>query len=465
MSYENTEKQSTGIILDLHFLYRQMIKNALLIFMCASLAGVGTYIFLSHFMKSTYTASANLYVLPRDTAVGKMNDYNINAAMQRSVNVLNSDTLREQIAKSEKAGKISGQLTAALVPNSNVITMSASASSAEDACRLLKAGLEGGYPALSSYFESGYLLKNLSNISKENISVTEDKSLVYSLAAAFLVLVAGFGLTGVLCIFSDRIFSTDQAGILLDMEMLGALHFIKKRKEQKAILISDKRTEELYREAVDKVVTELQRKMQQKKYKVLMVTGIKENDGKSTISANIALNLAQRGKKVVVVDCDMRRPAVARIFDWTAHKEKQLSLYLKGKKSLNDVLEKPEGSGKGITCIFQRKAVSSPDRLLAEETFGKMLDSLKKEFDYVILDTPPMGVVRDAEVIAGQAEAVLMVMRQDEDRAAVLNDVVDVLEETGIEVIGGVLNMTKGERLSGKGYYGYRKYYNNYRKA
>ena len=455
MSYENTGKQETGVLLDFRFLYRRIVKNALLILMCACLTGVGAYIILDYIMKDTYTVSANLYVIPRDNVAGKMNEYNIKAAMQRSVNVLNSDTLLDQIAKTEK---IPGQLSAEIVSNSNIITMRASAPTAESACKLLKAGLET-YPMLSGYFESGYLLKNLSNISEESIIVPKDQTLLYALVAALLVLAAGFGLIGCMCVFSDRIYSTEQAEALLDMDMMGFLPYIRKKKDQKAILISDERTDGNYNESVDQVVTELYRKMQEKQRKVLMVTGMKENDGKSTIAANIALNLMQRGKKVVLVDCDMRRPAAAKIFDCTGERKKRLSLYLKGKRTIEEIMEKVDGEE--LSCVFQKKAIANPDRLLAGETFQEMLNYLRDEYDYVILDTPPLGIVRDAEVVAERADAVLMAIRQDEDHAAALNDMIDMLEDMGTEVIGGILNMAKGESLSGNGYYGYKKYYSS----
>lgn len=455
MSYENVRKQGIDTLLDFRFLYRRIMKNVLLILMCACLAGVGAYIILDYIMKDTYTVSANLYVIPRDNVAGKMNEYNIKAAMQRSVNVLNSDTLLDQIAKTEK---IPGQLSAEIVSNSNIITMRASAPTAESACKLLKAGLET-YPMLSGYFESGYLLKNLSNISEESITVPTDQTLLYALAAALLVLAAGFGLIGCMCVFSDRIYSTEQADALLDMDTMGFLPYVRKKKNQKAILISDERTDGSYNESVDQVVTELYRKMQEKQHKVLMVTSMKENDGKSTIAANIALNLMQRGKKVVLVDCDMRRPVAAKIFDCTGERKKQLSLYLKGKRTIEEIMEKVDGEE--LSCVFQKKAIANPDRLLAGETFQEMLNYLRDEYDYVILDTPPLGIVRDAEVVAERADAVLMAIRQDEDHAAALNDMIDMLEDMGTEVIGGILNMAKGESLSGNGYYGYKKYYSS----
>ena len=91
-------------------------------------------------------------------------------------------------------------------------------------------------------------------------------------------------------------------------------------------------------------------------------------------------------------------------------------------------MEKEKVNSEELSCVFQKKAIANPDRLLAGETFQEMLNYLREKFDCVILDTPPLGIVRDAEVVAERADAVLMVMRQDEDHAAALNDMIDMLE-------------------------------------
>ena len=91
-----------------------------------------------------------------------------------------------------------------------------------------------------------------------------------------------------------------------------------------------------------------------------------------------------------------------------------------------------------------------------------MLQELSEKFDYVILDTAPTGIVRDAEIIAGYAQAAFMVIKQDEVHATAINDGVDILEDAGASVIGGVLNMASGERLAGSGYRKYGRYYYSY---
>ena len=101
-----------------------------------------------------------------------------------------------------------------------------------------------------------------------------------------------------MAIFTDKIHNADQAEELLDMDVFGSIPFIRKNQNQKSILLTDVRTDPQYSESIDKIVTKLRRKMYAKGYKVLMVTSLKENDGKSTVAVNMVLNLAQRGKKL-----------------------------------------------------------------------------------------------------------------------------------------------------------------------
>ena len=459
MIQEGYKSQSLDSQIDLRYIFRTLKKNAVFILMCVCLTGMFSYVILDHSLKDTYTVSVNLCVIPRDNTSEKLAETNIENALERSVNVLNSDTMRDQIMKASGSSRVKGNLSASVVADTNIIRMSASGTNAESAYKLLKGALQQ-YPELSDYFESGYVLQPLSSISANNVQKTEKATLRYSLLLILLVLAGGIGATVCLCIFTDKIHSMEQAKRLLDIPMIGSLDYVKKKSGQKALLISDQDTDHVYEEAVDRIVTSIRSEMSAEGYKTLMVGSIKENDGKSTVTANIALNLARRGKKVVLVDCDMRHPSLAKIFDATVDPKEQFSEYLLGKCELDQVLKQTEVQAHPMDCIWQKKAVAKPYRLLGSERFISLINQLKEQFDYVVMDTPPLELIRDAEIISETADAMLMVMRQDEVHAVAVNDTVDLLEENGVTVIGGVLNMTKGERDTSKDRDGYRKYYN-----
>lgn len=442
--------------IDVSFICRYLWKNIFVILMCSCIGGILAYVGMDHFSGSTYIATMDMAMISRDNSAAG----NLDSAMNRNLNVLNSEMLTEQMKKQEEVSSLPGSVSAAQVPNTNLISMSASAGSAENALRLLKSALTS-YPTLTAYFESGYMLRNLTGLSVQNIEKQESKTLLNALLAALLILAAGVGVTVFYCISTDRIHNRKQASELLDIRMLGSLHFMKKKKNQKAILISDPGTDGVYVEEIDKLTTQVQTRMDQKGFRTLMVNSICENEGKSTVAVNLALNLARRGKKVMLMDADMRRPALAKIFDYTVDKDRSLSDLLQGKSSLQEV-RYTDKKISGFMCIFQKSAIAEPDKFLENRDFKALLKMISRHVDYVVIDTPPIGIVRDAEIVAGAVDAALLTVRQDRVRAVEINDVVDVLDDTGVAVIGAVLNMTKGERNSfgrrkryGRYYYGY----------
>ncbi len=437
---QNTSK---ALVLDWPYLFRLLARSALVTVLSACIAAVGVYILMDRVSEDTYTESVYLSVVPRDTSTTKQSDGSIGTALTRCLNVLNSDTLKEQVEKNEEVTGISGTISASRVGTTNLILLSVTGHSAEEVFRLLKATIEA-YPQLSDYFESGYLIQSLTRLSADNIVRVRANPLRYAMMAALLVLAAGIGLTVLLALYTDRIHSRDQAEQLLDISVVGSLTRIKKKKEQEAILVSDELTDPLYLEDMDKLTTRIQDRMDARHFHSLLVTSLKENEGKSTVSANIALNLAQRGKQVVLIDCDLRKPAMAKIFDISMRSRADLSDYLNGKCEWNDVPMKLRGVEK-LAAVFQKDAVADADQLLEGETFAQLIRDMGKAADYVILDTPPLGIVRDAEIVSKNTDAALITFREDEIRAGDINDTVDFLEKAGAYVIGGVLNMARGD--------------------
>lgn len=443
MQQRINQQEETGIGLYFAYLLRSVFKNLLRIVMCACIGGIFLYIFLNEFMHDTYSVSMNLSVIARDNSAGRLGDYNMKTAVSRSINVLNSDTLKEQIKKTENGNKAVGTINAIQIGTSNMITLTAAGSSSEEAFRTMKAAIET-YPALSGYFESGYLLKNLDTLSADSITAIRNKPVLYAAAGTLFMIAAGAGIVLCTCLFGDKVYGSSQAERLIDAELLGSLHYIKKK--TKSILISLKETDITYIEQMDRIATKLQRQMEKQGEKSILITSLKENEGKSTVAANIALNLAKRGKRVLLIDTDLRKPSLYKIFDMQFSEEKECAAYLKGDTDFSNVLQKSRELE--FYYIFQRSTVTAPDKLLSGKTFRRMLKMFEEYMDYIILDTPPVGVVCDAEVLAGVSSAALIVVKQDEVRVSAVNDAVDTLEDAGTVVAGCVLNAVRGERSS-----------------
>lgn len=197
--------------------------------------------------------------------------------------------------------------------------------------------------------------------------------------------------------------------------------------------------------------------MDKKKAKVLLVTSVTENEGKSTVAANLALSLAQENKRVLLIDCDFRKPAQYKIFDVAKNEAANLPEVLKNHSGLTNLIKKNKDSG--LYMIFNSKASDSMEGLIENGTLKNILDFCRQKMDYIIMDTSPLSLVADTEELAELADASVLVVRQDMVLAKDINDAVDILNQTKGRVIGCVFNDVMTGIAKGTGNYGYGGHY------
>ena len=173
--------------------------------------------------------------------------------------------------------------------------------------------------------------------------------------------------------------------------------------------------------------------------KVILITSIGENEGKSTIAANMALAMAEKGKKVVLLDCDFRKPSLHKIFETPVDKKKTVTTYLLEEET-DPMPYLVESQKHGIRIGFSYSSGKSITRLLSGGRMQQLLDTLRPQVDYVILDTPPMLAVADTETMAAVADTAVLVVREDYMPAASVNEGLDRLRKSAPEVCGVVLN-------------------------
>lgn len=189
--------------------------------------------------------------------------------------------------------------------------------------------------------------------------------------------------------------------------------------------------------------------------KVIVVTSCLPNDGKSTISLGLGVTLAQAGKKVLVVDSDLRKSVLL-----TTYSDEVgvvgFSEYLSSQATLADVKFSTQISG--LDMIFSGQYPANPAELLSSSALKSFVDEQKAIYDYIIVDTPPLGVVVDAAVVASVCDSAILVIPEGKIKGEIAKNVKNQLEKSGAHIIGAVLNKQekKGKR------YGY---YNGYRGA
>ena len=193
---------------------------------------------------------------------------------------------------------------------------------------------------------------------------------------------------------------------------------------------------------------------------VIGVSSAMSGEGKSLSSINLAYALSELGKKVILVDCDMRRPTLAEKL--SIKKKPGLSSYLTRQSELVDLVQYCgiEGNEKAFHVIAAGQNPPNPIELLSSTKMSVAIETLRKCYDYIILDLPPIGEVSDALAVADKTDGTLLVVRQDYCNRVALNDAIRQFEFVNMKLLGVVFNATKETQ----GKYG-NKYYNKYGKG
>lgn len=202
--------------------------------------------------------------------------------------------------------------------------------------------------------------------------------------------------------------------------------------------------------------------------KSIMFTSRYEKEGKSNISMNVGRSLALFGKRVVFIDADLRKSIIARRFQFEYPKEgaEGLAQYLAGMVPLSDVVY--ETNIPKFHLIPSGRDVSNSLRLITSPRFGRMMETLREQYDVVIVDTPPAGVIVDAVEIAGNCDGAIIVVSNNVGRKQEIRNVVENISKTGCKVLGAVMNNVNMDLIRNRKYYyrsGYHySYYNYYRR-
>lgn len=197
-----------------------------------------------------------------------------------------------------------------------------------------------------------------------------------------------------------------------------------------------------------------------KQFRKIVITSCNASEGKSFMAMRIFQNLTRRGKRVMLVDADLRRSYLTKKYDIRLQGEPLgLAHYLAGQCEIQDVEYMTNIPGGYI--IPAGRDVASPLPLLDSQIFTDMLDRLAEQYDLVLVDAPPVGLVVDAASIAKRCDGAVFVIEYNSTRRRALADAYRQIEQSGCPVVGYILNSVTFDTLSSKRYYN-RSYYTSY---
>lgn len=188
--------------------------------------------------------------------------------------------------------------------------------------------------------------------------------------------------------------------------------------------------------------------------KVIVLTSCLPNDGKSYVTQNLAVSLSQVDKKVLIIDADLRKSTMVGKVN-VDEDILGLSHYLSGQAELSEVVYQNK-EYENLYTIFSGTFPPNPAELLSSEKFRELIKKAREEFDYILIDTPPVGAVIDSAVISAISDGIVMVIRARKTGYKLAQNVQEQLEKTGCRILGAVLN---GIDTENKDKYYYKKYY------
>ena len=188
-----------------------------------------------------------------------------------------------------------------------------------------------------------------------------------------------------------------------------------------------------------------------------LVTSAAESEGKTFVSLNLAGSFAQSNKRTLIIDCDLRRPRIQTIMG--VDKKPGLIDYLSHKVKLEDIIRKTKNNN--LSFVTSGSIPSNPAEVLESKLMKNFLQEIKDFFDFIIIDSPPIVAVIDAEILSKLVDGTILVISSEKTENRLMSDAVERIKRNKVNFLGTVLN--NFQYKSGYGYY--YKYYYNYSRS
>ncbi len=371
--------------------------------------------------------------------------------------ILTSGILSSIVAEDMGMPYVPGTISASVLQETNLFQIKVVALEPQLAYDILQSVIKN-YPTVAKYVIGDTVLTLIDETGVPKAPMHEP---AYKSAA-----VKGMLLGIVLCaviiflqiITSSTVKSQDDLKKFVNVKYLAGIpkERVKKRSRgNKASVILDHQSiSPTFREAVHTLQIRISRMLEEKELKTLVVTSTLAEEGKTTVSCNLAYAMAEKGYKVLLVDGDFRNPSVSSVLN-LPEMEYGIADILKGNIDESQVIQQYQKSS--LWVLSGKDSQEKVTKLYRNGRLNRLVQKYSKEMDMIIIDTPPCGITSDAAMAADCADGILLVVRQDFARRDKILDGVEMLSSSAAPLVGYIIN---GEEVGSGSYgkYGYGKY-------
>lgn len=410
---------------------RDLVRNIWVVILAAFIGFVGCLTFLTYMYSKQYTSKMTVAI--------NISGYSSQASAQtlaRSIvtaqtidDVFQSDALTD-VVKRDLGDVTAGKIRAEQMGDTNLINVTATANSPQAAYDTLKSVCEN-YPKVTDLVFKGVIISIIVNPDMP----TKPSNAISPLGTGIIIGLALALITAAIIVLisymRDTVKNENDIESELDARLFGTVYHsrlpVVGDKKPKMILTNPLVGYE-FTESFRRMAIKVESLKRTKGTKVFTITSVTENEGKTTSAINLALALAQNGNRVLIMDCDFKNPSIHYFFDRPEigdfHK------FVSAGGDISEFIYLDEATG--LYVADSVNACENSSEKLSHYRFSEIISALKKQFDFVIIDTPPCGIAVDAEIVVELSDAVLLVVRQDVVNVAEINSHIENLNKAYI---------------------------------
>lgn len=465
MEARNSETPLGEFNIDIIDILKDIIKNIWVIILFGFITYMCTYMFVTYTYEPEYTTSSTLVVSNSTAGSYKYSNISTTASLaQVFTDITESEVLKDRVAKDIGMTSVPGTISASMINETNFLSLTVTSTTPRLAYDIINSVMDN-YLDVAGYVVGDTVIQLLEEpmypSAPSNYCDAEGKAK----EASRLGILFMMSVIIILSYLKDTVKNKAEVEKKLDTKLFGTIYHENKhktlrsllKKNRNAVLISNPLVSFNFVEAYKKIRTSLEYKAEDKGIKVILVSSVLENEGKSTVAANIAIALAKNSKKVLLVEGDIRKPSVHKIFRLKGYRFKTIESYLRGECAYEDIII--SSREEKLFLIAGREQQDNSTELISNGRMKELIERAKEDYDYIIIDSPPISLMADTEVIVEYTDASLLVVRQSRALTMDINDAIDILNGGQDKLLGCIYNdaFNPLENLSG-----YNNSYKNY---
>ena len=463
------------ISIEIHSLIKDIVKNIWVVILCALIGSMGFSIFDYMTYEPAYTSSATLSVLNGTTNTASYSTYTVSAEQANVlVNIFTEPMIKEYAAEYLDEDSFDGTISATVLEQTNFIELKVTSDHPEKAYKLLNAVIKTHHKVSHKIFRNaGLTVIKMPTVptGPSNLASDSDRKIVVTAFAT-----VAFALIVVFSVMRNTVKKEKDFEDNIDSKLIGTIAHEDKRmtlndiwkKKKKGLLIHNNAYISLrFTESFHKIAARLEHEKSRTDSKVFAITSVAENEGKSTCAANLAISLADRGHKVLLIDLDFKKPAIFKIFDEETSRNDNLS-YLLSKETPLENFVFGRYKKTSLYLAINTKANPSYYKFIREGNIENLIKTLRPDYDYILIDTAPLSLDSAVTDIIGMVDKTVLVIRTDTVSVNAINDSISTISKISANLVGCILNdvhmkmlpfsITGNDESNGYSRYGYGRY-------